>query len=263
LYDSLAVRAAAPLSMATSIEISEEAGVRYLHFGSRWVQGAMRIARAWALELDYTRDMMLPLLLRGEGFPRSVLLIGLGAASQTKFLYRHFAGTALTVVEIEPAVVAAARQFFKLPDDPRVRIEIADGNGYVATTHKRFDFILVDGFNAKGHAGALDTTLFYRHCRSRLAPHGVLATNLFTRSRSARPSVARIAAEFDGRAIALAPCDSGNTAAFAAVGDPIDAELSELSERARVLRAETGLNLLPTLARFARAPGNRGGRLRL
>jgi spermidine synthase len=47
-----------------SIDISEEAGVRYLHFGSSWVQGAMRIARPWALELDYTREMMLPLLLR-------------------------------------------------------------------------------------------------------------------------------------------------------------------------------------------------------
>lgn len=250
--------------MTTSIEISEEAGVRYLHFGSRWVQGAMRIARAWALELDYTRDMMLPLLLRGDAsFPRSVLLIGLGAASQTKFLYRYFPQASLTVVEIDPAVVAAARQFFKLPDDPRVRIEIGDGKGYVAAARRRFDLVLVDGFNAKGHAGTLDTAPFYRHCRDRLTAQGVLATNLFTRSRSARPSVARIAAEFDDRAIALAPCDSGNTAAFAAVGEPIDVELSELTRRARALRAATGLNLMPTLARFARAPGNRGGRLRL
>ena len=39
-----------------SIDISEEAGVRYLHFGSSWIQGAMRIARPFALELDYTRE---------------------------------------------------------------------------------------------------------------------------------------------------------------------------------------------------------------
>ena len=50
--------------MATSIDISEEAGVRYLHFGSRWIQGAMRMARPWSLELEYTRDMMMALLLR-------------------------------------------------------------------------------------------------------------------------------------------------------------------------------------------------------
>ncbi|HEX4943762.1 MAG TPA: spermidine synthase, partial [Usitatibacteraceae bacterium] len=33
----------------TSIVISEERGVRHLHFGSTWVQGAMRIARPWSL----------------------------------------------------------------------------------------------------------------------------------------------------------------------------------------------------------------------
>jgi spermidine synthase len=65
--------------------------------------------RPFALELDYTQDMMLPLLLRPErDWPRNALLIGLGAASQSKFLYRHRPRAALTVVEIEPKVVAAA-----------------------------------------------------------------------------------------------------------------------------------------------------------
>src|SRR5438270_4756895 len=98
--------------MPKSIEISEQAGVRYLHFGSHWIQGAMRIARPNALELEYTRDMMLALLLRrGARWPRRVLLIGLGAASLTKFLYRHRPHASLVVVEIEPDVVSAARQF--------------------------------------------------------------------------------------------------------------------------------------------------------
>jgi len=249
-----------------SIEISEEAGVRYLHFGSRWVQGAMRIGRAYALELDYTRDMMLPLLLRADdpAFPRHVLLIGLGAASQTKFLYRHFPHAALTVVEIDPAVVAAARQFFKLPEDARrLAVEIAEGTAFVAATRRRFDLILVDGFNAKGHAGALDTLPFYHHCRARLTAQGLLATNLFTRNKSARPSIERIAAAFVGRTLTLAPCDSGNRVGLAAVGEPIDVELADISARAHELRVRTGLNLLPTLARFARAPGKHGGAIRL
>ena len=69
--------------MATSIEILEEAGVRSLHFGSHWTQGAMRIARPYALELEYTREMMLALLLRkGARWPRHVLQIGqIGRAS--------------------------------------------------------------------------------------------------------------------------------------------------------------------------------------
>ena len=123
------------------ILVSEEAGVRYLHFSSDWIQGAMRIARPYALELEYTREMMAALLLRPEpNWPRKVLLIGLGAASLTKFLHRHRPDAKLTIVEIEPAVVAAARQHFRLPDDDaRLRIVIGDGADYVADAKTRFD----------------------------------------------------------------------------------------------------------------------------
>ena len=73
-----------------SIEVSEENGVRFLHFGSEWVQGAMRVARPYSLELEYTREMMACLLLRGDReWPQRVLQIGLGAASLTKFWYRY------------------------------------------------------------------------------------------------------------------------------------------------------------------------------
>ena len=171
--------------MSSPIDISEEAGVRYLHFGSDWIQGAMRIARPWALELDYTREMMASLLLRPEPeWPRSVLLIGLGAASLTKFLYRHRPQARLTVVEIEPAVVAAAQQFFRLPDDPkRLKLEIADGVEWLAASDETFDLILVDGFDADARAGALDTLPFYRACRAHLNGHGLLAVNLLGRNR--------------------------------------------------------------------------------
>ncbi len=91
-----------------------------------------------------------------------MLLIGLGAASLPKFLYRHRPQAALTVVEIDADVVGAAAQYFKLPDDPRrLAIEIADGHDYVAATDRRFDLIVVDGYDAKCRVGMLDTLPFY------------------------------------------------------------------------------------------------------
>ena len=72
---------------ASSIEISEHAGVRYLYFSAEWIQGAMRIQRPNALELAYTREMMAGLLFRDAPWPRNALLIGLGAASLVKFIY--------------------------------------------------------------------------------------------------------------------------------------------------------------------------------
>ena len=241
--------------MATSIEILEEAGVRSLHFGSHWTQGAMRIARPYALELEYTREMMLALLLRtGARWPRHVLQIGLGAASLTKFLYRHRPHAALTVVEIEPLVLAAARQHFKLPDDPRrVTIEIGDGHDYVAASQREFDLIVVDGFDAKGRAGMLEMLPFYCNVRARLTERGLLVANMLTRTRGVAASVERMRVAFEGRARALPPCSSGNTTVVAAAGRPVDMLLAELRVAARVLKTDTGLNLLPTVARLIEA----------
>ena len=244
-----------------SIDISEEAGVRYLHFGSDWIQGAMRIARPWALELDYTREMMTALLLRPEAnWPRKVLQIGLGAASVTKFLYRHRPDCKITVVEIDPAVVPMARQFFKLPDDPqRIHIEIADGADFVIANKGKYDLILVDGFDSRARAGRLDSLPFYLDCKSRLTKDGMLVVNLLSRSRKFKASVERLGEAFDGRALAFPSCDSGNAIAFATAGHAIDQTLDELKENARTLKSETGLNLLPTIARIERTSYCAGG----
>lgn len=249
--------------MATPIQISEDAGVRYLHFGSDWIQGAMRIARPWALELDYTREMMAALLLRPEpDWPRKALLIGLGAASLTKFLYRHRPQSKLTVVEIEPAVVAAARQYFKLPEDPRrLRIEIADGVEWLAASDETFDLILVDGFDADARAGGLDTLPFYRACRAHLGDAGLLSVNLLGRNRGFKASVERVRKAFDNRAMVFPSCDHGNAIVFAAAGEPVRTTLSELSLLTLALRQQTGLNLLPTLARLAQWQTCPGGHL--
>ena len=236
--------------MATPIEVSEEAGVRMLHFGSEWTQGAMRIARPWNLELEYTREMMTSLLLHDA--PRKVLLIGLGAASLTKFLYRHYPLAHLTVVEIEPDVVAAARQFFKLPEDPkRLNIVIDDGAEYMLNSNKKFDLILVDGFDEKARAGTLESLPFYQACRSRLSDNGIMAVNLLTRSRSFKRTSAHIAEAFEDRVLLFPSCESGNAVALAAAGHPIEIPFDELKESALILKEQTGLNLLPTLTRLA------------
>ena len=236
--------------MGTPIDISEEGGVRYLHFGSEWVQGAMRIRKPFALELDYTRDMLTSLLLRGGSWPRSALLIGLGAGSLAKFLHRHCPQTRITVVEIEPAVVAVARQFFRLPpEDDRLRIVIGDGANFVQTSRARFDCILVDGFDRHARVGELDSELFYLAARARLTRSGLLATNLFGSRRGFKASVARLQTAFDGRCLTLPACDGGNVIALAAEGQAVRVPPDTLRERAFALKAASGLDLRATVER--------------
>ncbi|KAF7599127.1 MAG: spermidine synthase [Candidatus Dactylopiibacterium carminicum] len=246
-----------------SIDISEEAGVRYLHFGSEWIQGAMRIRRPVDLELEYTREMMFGLLLR-EGFtadarwPRNILQIGLGAGSLTKFAYWKLPQTRVAVVEIDPAVHAAACFHFKLPaEDLRLHIEIGDGVDYVLNGQREFDYIQIDGFDADAGVGALDSLPFYQACRARLSDQGLLATNFFGSDNQYEPALQRLYKAFDGRCLALPPCTSGNVIALAASGAPITISDGALQAAARTLKTSTGLDLLPSVKRLQLAfPGN-------
>ncbi len=250
--------------MNPPIDIREEAGVRYLHFGSEWVQGAMRIARPWHLELAYTQEMMAGLLFHEAPWPRRVLLIGLGAASLTRFLHKYYPSSHLDIVEISPAVVAAAKQFFKLPPpNPNVSIHIADGAQFVLETNQKYDLILVDGFDEHARAGALDTAPFYLACRARLSEQGLMSVNLFGRSRGFANSIERILKVFDDRAIAFPSSDSGNVIAHANAGELIEISMPLLRKRALTLKTNTGLDLNPCLSRLEAAGSLPGQILRL
>ena len=238
--------------MSYSIDVSEQAGVRYLHFGSPWIQGAMRIARPHQLELAYTREMMLGLLLRGwSRWPRRALLIGLGAASLLRFLHHHLPHCVLDVVEIDARVVACARQFFRLPpEDERFTLHLADGAEFIAREGVAYDFIAVDGFDQKARAGALDSPDFYRAARARLSLEGVLAVNLLGSEAAKKRSTRWLGEVFGQRLFTFASADEGNVIALGAAGNAIVCPLPELHERARALKQETGLDLAPSLARL-------------
>lgn len=246
-----------------SVDISEKSGVRFLHFGSDWIQGAMRIARPWSLELAYTREMMAALLLRPDKrWPRRALLVGLGAGSLAKFIYRHLPDCRMTIVEINSQVEFVARQYFNLPDDPmRLQVIIGDGADYVLQGGDSYDLILSDGFDPDARAGVLDTQPFYQACRARLTDRGLLSVNLLGRNRGAQASADRISAAFDGRAIVFPACDSGNAIAFAAAGEAVDTSLEGMREHALKLREATGLDLLATVSRLEESNSLPAGKL--
>jgi spermidine synthase len=247
-----------------SIETSDEAGVRFLHFGSEWVQGAMRIARPWALELEYTREMMLALALRpAPDWPRSVLQVGLGAGSITKFLYRHRAHAKQTIIEINAKVVPVAMQMFKLPqDDDKLNIEIADGilwmkeNAQLQKRRQKFDLITVDGYDNNARFGGLGAEDFYRDCRANLSRQGLLALNLFGRARGYGRQLDNLYRAFDGRILPLLANDEGNAIAFAAIGESIALDADAIKAECARLKSETGIKWGASETRLMRAIKN-------
>ena len=244
-----------PAEDAKTVYVSEKFGVRSLHIGSDTVQSAMRIARPYDLELSYTRSMMAFLLFNAA--PGSVLMIGLGGGSVAKYVHRHLPETRVRVLEVDPQVVAVARQCFLVPaDGERFEITVGDGAEYMSRRDVSSDVIMVDGYDAESHVEELATREFYGHCRERLAPGGVLVVNLWGGDRQFNEVLKRIESAFPAGTLCLPARKPGNVIAFGFRDAPGPLAWADLERRAGVLEARHGLEFpsfvsgLRTMNRF-------------
>ncbi|GJG96435.1 spermidine synthase [Cupriavidus pauculus] len=227
------------------VTFSEMDGVRYLHFGTEWVQGAMRLRKPEAIELEYAQQMMAWLLfLSPAAADFHVAQLGLGAAALTKFSHRHFARAKVTAVELNPAVIVAGRSMFGLrEDDARLTVREQDAWDYVmdGANTAAIDALQVDLYDATARGPVLDTTAFYRACRRVLKAPGVMTINLFGDHDSFPKNIARICDAFDNRVLVFPEVHDGNVIALAFNGPAIDVSWETLEARAEVIEATTKL----------------------
>ena len=201
--------------------MSEADGVRYLHLGTPWVQGAMRMAKPLALELEYVQRMMAWMLLRpqAELTRGHAVQLGLGAASITRFCHSVLK-MRTTAVELNPTVITACRLWFQLPDDTaRLKVIEADAADFAAAHVELAQVLNVDLYDHDAASPVLDSAAFYRDCCRLLADGGVMTVNLFGRDASFERSARRIAAAFgDDQVWSLRPTREGNTIVVAVKG---------------------------------------------
>lgn len=185
-----------------------------MHFSDSAIQSRMQLQRPDALVLEYTRTMMGFLLF--DPAPGHIAMIGLGGGSIAKFCHRHLPDTHLTVVEINPHVIALRERFKVPPDGPRFRVEHDDGARFVANTPHRFDVLLIDAFDAEGMPESLGTRRFYDDCADVLQPGGLLVVNLHASHPHVPVYLDRITAALGGALLRVDDRDGTNSVAFAA-----------------------------------------------
>jgi spermidine synthase len=145
----------------------------------------------------YTRAMLAALMWKPEA--RRVHHIGFGGGRIPMVLHHYFPQMVIESTEIDPEVVRLARRWFGADPDERTPVHIEDGRAYLAgqPASVSYDIILVDCFTGSGqHPYSLSTREFYELARSRLAPGGVLATNLDGSEPMFEQKVATVQASF-------------------------------------------------------------------
>jgi spermidine synthase len=218
----------------SSIAVSDSRGVRTLHVGGEAIQSAMRIDDPHALALDYTRCMMAFLLFHPE--PREALMIGLGGGSLAKFFLRNLRKTDVRVVELDPAVVAAARAHFALPaDGTRFSVEIGDGAEALAP--ECCDVLVVDAYHDELHVPKLASAEFYDGAFLALREPGALVVNFMNDDPKFDECLQRLERAFGGAVLAMPALYDPNILVFALRGVAPTAAWSALRERAEDLEA--------------------------
>lgn len=205
------------------VNVMEGGGVRYMHFETPWIQGAIRLDAPDEIELDYVQRMMVWMLFRDEAEVTRghAVQLGLGAATLTRFCHKQLK-MRTTAVEINRRVIEACRQWFGLPrQSPRLAVLEMDAGAWVAdpTNAGTVDVLAVDLYDQDAARPVLDSVEFYRDCRAVLDDGGVMTVNLFGRRASFERSMQRIAAAFGSDQLwHLQPTREGNTIAVATHG---------------------------------------------
>ena len=221
------------------VTLSEMDGVRYLHFGTEWVQGAMRLRRPYWIELEYAQQMMAWMLFVDS--PRHIVQLGLGTGALTKFCHKQFPESRVTAVELNPSVIRICEDMFKLPpNDERLTVLESDALDYIgqaAADPGQIDVLQIDLYDATARGPVLDTPEFYADCAAALSPLGMATVNLFGDHPSFKRNVAAMRFAFN-TVITLPEVHDGNVVALCFNTKPV-LEFAELHEVAAVILAAT------------------------
>jgi spermidine synthase len=177
---------------------------------------------------------------------RKILMLGLGGGSISTYLGRFMPQTAITTVEIDPGVITAAKTYFGLRENDRMRYRAGDGRVFLKRNTERYDLILVDAYRGGYVPFHLLTREFYDLVKQRLAPGGAAAFNVHDGSRLYASTVKTLGEVF--AALDLYPTGRGEVIAVATAA-PVDAQT--LAGRATALQTQHGFRFpLPGILRW-------------
>ena len=228
--------------------VYDDGDTRSLHFTLDELQSRMNKRRPWGLDVDYTRTMMGFLLLVPA--PTSVAMLGLGGGSLAKFCYRQLPACRITVVEINPHVIALRRDFCVPDNGARFEVLQGDGAAFVAGPGHSLDVLLVDGFDHAGQPAALCSQRFYDDCFSALAPEGVLVVNLHHDDARYPLWAERIRRSFGGNAVEIPALEKSNCIVFASRGAPLSPRRIKLQTSLARLGSDARAELKPEFTRM-------------
>ncbi len=173
-------------SLYRNILVTEDGGQRCMTFRRGQGQNrqtCMDMDEPKRLVFPYTRMMLGVLAMKPD--PESILVVGLGGGTLPMALRDILPDARIDVVEIDPAVVKVAKEFFAYEEDPNLQTYTGDGRVFVKKAlldGTQYDLIMLDAFEDDYIPEHLLTLEFLQEVKGLLEPGGVVAANTFSSS---------------------------------------------------------------------------------
>lgn len=173
-------------SLYRNILVEDNGDLRCLKFNvksTKTQQSCYLKSQPQQLVFNYTKLLMASLLLNPE--PKRILIVGLGGGTMSNTLAQLYPQSQIDNVEIDPAVINVARNYFGFFENEKVSTYTEDGRIFIKRAllkKQSYDWIILDAFNGDYIPEHLMTKEFLQEAKALLSENGILSSNTFSLS---------------------------------------------------------------------------------
>ncbi len=157
-----------------SIQVWQQANLRYLDFADGLLQSAIDINDPGVLPFSLNRAMLAGIIFSAP--IKRVLLAGAGGGASARFLAHRFPDIHGEAVEKNSEIAGIARHYFEFPKSWPIHIE--DIRQFIRQPQAAYNVILLDIAVAQTTPEWILNADFLQQCRNQLTAKGHLALNL-------------------------------------------------------------------------------------
>ncbi len=130
------------------------------------------------LVIRYTKYFHLGMLANPDA--QDVLFVGGGGFSGPKNFLESYPEINVDVIEIDPDVIKAAKDYFNVEPNPRLRIINEDARVFLSNTEKQYDVIILDAYAQDFVPFHLLTKEYFQLLNQHLKPNAIIISNILT-----------------------------------------------------------------------------------
>ena len=111
---------------------------------------------------------------------KRIAILGNAGGTTARSFGVYYPDISIDGVEIDPEVNAVAKKYFGETDNVRLNVVTADARPFLQAAKEKYDLIFIDAYRQPYVPFYLATADFFKLCRDRLAPDGIVALNVST-----------------------------------------------------------------------------------